>query len=134
MLAELLNFINNYPATSIILIAAIMTLISTLVTKWLTNQEHLKQLKERQKILQKEMKNHKPGEKKWDEIQMEIFQITGKMMKSSFKPMIVTMIPFIILLGWVNRTYSPILDHWFWYYFVAAIVFSLVYRKVFDMA
>lgn len=134
MAFEVMNLFTVYPKTSIVVISGIVTAISTLVTKWLTNQEHLKSLKERQKQIQKDLKNHKPGEKKFEELQSEMLQITGIMMKSSFKPMFVTLIPFLILFYFIRTTYDPVLQGWIWYYLGSSIVFSIIYRKVFDMA
>jgi uncharacterized membrane protein (DUF106 family) len=134
MKLEILNFISLYPKSSIIVISALVTLISTLATKWLTNQEHLKTLKARQKEIQKDLKNHKPGEKKFEELQQEMLEITGHMMKSSFKPMFATFIPFLLLFYLIRNVYGVLLPGWIWYYLGSSIVFSIIYRKVFDMA
>ena len=124
-----------YPRASIIVLGAVVTFISTLVTKWLTNQEHLKELKARQKELQKEMKEHKGDPKLLEEMQMEILQITGKMMKSQFKPLIVTFVPFILLFMWVRGIFTEILGGW-WiaWYIGASLVFSMIFRKLLKMA
>lgn len=134
MIEELTNFIGAYPAASLIIISALVTLVSTLVTKWLTNQEHLKSLKVRQKEIQKDLKNHKPGEKMFQELQAEMLQISMATMKSSFKPLLVTMIPFLLLFVWIKNTYEVLLPHWIWYYIISSIAFSLIYRKLFKMA
>jgi uncharacterized membrane protein (DUF106 family) len=131
---ELMSLITNYPVYSIIVLSAIVTLISTLVTKWLTNQDHLRSLKERQKQIQKDLKKCKPGDKIFEELQSEMLQITMTMMKSSFKPLLITFIPFLLLLGWIRNTYEPILPGWIWYYIIASVAASLVYRKLFKMA
>ena len=128
------TLIISYPVYSIIILSALVTLVSTLVTKWLTNQEHLKTLKERQKQIQKDLKNCKPGDKLFEELQSEMLQISMTMMKSSFNPLLITFIPFIILLGWIRNVYTPILSGWIWYYIGASLVSSLIYRKIFKMA
>jgi uncharacterized membrane protein (DUF106 family) len=130
----ILEVITQNPKTSLIIISALVTLISTIVTKYLTNQNHLRSLKERQKIIQKEIKNHKPGDKLFEELQNEMLQISMTMMKSSFKPMFITFIPFLILFYWIRGTYSELLSGWIWYYILSSIVFSMIYRKVFKMA
>jgi uncharacterized membrane protein (DUF106 family) len=63
-------------------------------------------------------------------IQSEMLQITGTMMKSSFKPMLVTFIPFLLLFYWIKGIYTPILASWFWYYLGASLVSSLIFRKL----
>ncbi len=132
MITEL---ILQYPKPSIIVVGAIVTLVSTLVTKWMTDQEHLKALKARQKEIQKEIKKAKPGDKLYLELQSEIMQISGKMMKSSFRPLLITMVPFLLLFYWLRGLYEPLMGFsWFWWYFVSSIVFGMIYRKVFKMA
>ena len=131
------DFITAYPRASIIIIAVAITLISTLITKWLTNQEHLRSLKARQKELQAEMKKHKDNPKMLQELQSETLQITGVMMKSSFKPLLITFIPFLLLFYWIRSIYGgepSLLGGWFWYYLVSALVSSIIFRKIFKMA
>ena len=120
---------------SIIFWGVVVTLISTLVTKWLTDQEALKALKERQKELSAEMKKHKDNPKLMEEMQMEVLKITGSMMKSQFKPMFITFIPFILLFTWLRSVYTPIMGFsWFWWYLGASIVFGMGFRKLFRLA
>ncbi len=130
-----MGVIEAHPILTIILISVILTLISTLITKWLTDQEHLKELKERQKELQKELKNCKDVNL-MKEIEAEILKITGMMMKSSFKPMLITIIPFLILFYWLKNVYNPLVGFWGWfgYYLAASIVSGMIFRKVFKLA
>ena len=129
-----IEILQQYPKISIIVIASIVTLISSTVTKFLTDQEQLKKLKARQKELQEKLKTCKGDQCKMMEIQSEMLQITGTMMKSSFKPMFVTLIPFLLLFYWIKSIYNPILPSWFWYYLVAGMVSSLIFRKLLKMA
>lgn len=131
---DLISLITSYPLHSIIVLSLIVTLISTLITKWLTNQEHLRNLKERQKQIQKDLKKCKPGDKLFEELQAEMIQISMTMMKSSFKPLLITFVPFLLLLNWIRGVYTPILPGWIWYYIGASLVSSLAYRKIFKMA
>lgn len=131
---QLVDLINTNPVLYLVIISALVTLISTLVTLWLTNQEHLKGLKERQKHLQKEMKKHKPGDKMFMELQNEMMQLSMTMMKSSFKPMFVTLIPFLLLFVWLRNVFDPILNHWIWWYIGSSLIASLIFRKIFRMA
>lgn len=131
----IMEFILGYPKISIIVFSALITLTSTGITAWLTDQEHLKSLKDKQKELNKKLKTSKPGEKLFQEIQMEILQISGIMMKAQFKPMMITIVPFLILFAWLRQTYNPILGNsWIFYYIISSIVFSSLYRKLFKMA
>lgn len=135
MAFDILAWMTANPKVSIIVFSALITLISTAVTAWLTDQEHMKEMKARQKELNKQLKTAKPGEKLFKEIQAEIMQITGTMMKAQFKPMLVTIVPFLILFAWLRNTYEPLMGgYWIAYYIVSSIVFSTIYRKVFKMA
>ncbi len=95
----------------------------------------MKSLKAKQKELNKQLKTAKPGDKLFKEIQSEILKISGTMMKSQFKPMFVTIVPFLILFSWLRKVYTPIMGSgWIWYYIISSIVFSTLYRKLFKMA
>ena len=133
MITELME---SNPVLSIIIIGVIVTFISTLLTKWLTNQEHLKSLKKRQKEIQQEIKKSKDDFKLIQELQSEMLKITGTMMKSSFRPILITFVPFVILFIWMRGIYEPILGRWTWifWYLGASIVSSMILRKVFDVA
>ena len=122
-----------YPLWSLGAISIVITLISTLAHKWLTNQEQMTNLKKRQKEIQKQLKGCK-DDQILKELNLEIMQITGTLMKASMKPMIFTIIPFLIIFAWVREVYPPILDHWFWWYFGFAIVSSMILRKVLKVA
>ncbi len=122
------------PKVSILIIAFAVTFISTLVTKWLTNQEHMREMKKRQKEIQKELKNCK-DDCVIKELQSEMLKITGTMMKSSFKPVLITMVPFLILFYWIRSVYTPVMGFgWFWWYLGGSIAAGLVWRKVLKMA
>ena len=122
------------PKVSIAVFSVIVTFLSTLAQKWLTNQEHLKSLKKRQKEIQKELRGCKePSLMK--ELNSEMMKITGVMFKSSMKPMFVTIIPFLILFAWLRGIYVPVMGNsWIWYYIGYSIVASLILRKVFKVA
>lgn len=121
------------PKVSIAVFSVVVTFVSTLVQKWLTNQEHLKSLKKRQKEIQKELRKCKDGNL-MKELNSEMLQLTGVMFKSSMKPMFVTMIPFLLLFVWLRGVYAPVLSSWIWYYIGYSIVASIVLRKVLKVA
>jgi len=121
------------PKISIAVFSVIVTLISTLAHKWLTNQEHLKTLKTRQKEIQKELRGCKDPSL-MQELNTEMMKLTGVMFKASMKPMFVTIIPFLLLFVWLRSVYDPVLDHWIWYYIGYSLVASIILRKVFKVA
>lgn len=113
--------------------SVVVTLISTLVQKKFTDQEHLKSLKKRQKEIQAELKKEKePSVMK--ELNAEMLQLTAVMFKGSMKPMFVTLIPFLLLFAWLKGLYSPILGgNWIWYYLGYSIAASMIFRKIFKV-
>ena len=131
--AVITEMLSVQPKISIAIFSVLVTLASTLVQKWLTNQEHLKTLKKRQKELQKEIKKTKDPTL-LQGINKEMMEITMVMFKSSMKPMFVTIIPFIILFNWLKGVYVPILDNWIWYYLGYSIAASMIIRKVLKVA
>ena len=122
------------PKYSIAIFSVIVTLISTLAQKWLTNQEHLKSLKSRQKEIQKELKKTKCPTL-MQELNSEMLKLTGVMFKSSMKPLFVTMIPFLLLFVWLRGVYVPVMGNgWLWYYLGYSILASIILRKVLKVA
>ena len=118
------------PRVSILVVSVVVTFVATLAHKWLTNQEHMKSLKTRQKEIQKELKGCKDG-KVLKELNAEMMKLTGVMMKSSMKPMFVTIIPFLILFAYLRSVFTPVMGStWIWYYLGFSIVASIVIRKV----
>lgn len=130
------DFINSNPIFSLAVISLGVTFISTILHKWLTNQEHMKSLKQRQKEIQKELKNCK-DECRLKELNSEVLQITSVMFRASFRPMFVTLIPFLILFAWLRGIYGgeePLLRYWIWYYLGFSIVSSTILRKILNVA
>ena len=122
------------PKVSIAFFSIIVTLLSTLAQKWLTNQEHLKSLKKRQKEIQKELRGCK-DQCVMKELNAEMMKLTGVMFKSSMKPMFATIIPFLILFAWLRSVYVPVMGtSWIWYYLGYSVVASIVLRKVLKVA
>jgi len=130
-----MTLIQAYPRTSIILIGIIVSLISTFATKFLTNQARMKELRDKQKEHQANLKVHKGNTEKMMEIQKEMMSGSMEMMKHSFKPMLVTLIPFILLFSFIKSAFTTTLisSSWIWYYLIAAIVSSMIYRKLFKI-
>jgi len=125
--------ITNYPIYSLIVISVAVTTFSTIMHKWLTNQEHLKNLKKRQKEIQKELRGCKDPSV-MSELNAEMLKLTGVMMKSSFRPLFVTFLPLLLLFFWLRGIYDSILDYWIWYYIGFSIASSMIVRKLLKVA
>jgi len=126
-------FIKQNPKLGIILISLIVTIFVSLVNKYTTDQKRMKEIKENQKKLQEEIKRNKNDPKKMLELQKEMMTYSGEMMKHSFKPMIFTLIPLLVLFGWLKNVFiGTILEKsWIWWYIISSIILSLVVKKIF---
>jgi len=122
------------PKLSIAIVSVLVTLVATLAHKYLTDQDHMKNLKKRQKEIQKELKGCK-DQNVLKGLNSELLKLTGVMMKSSFKPMFVTVIPFLILFWWLKGIYVPVMGNgWIWWYIGFSVVASIILRKVLKVA
>jgi uncharacterized membrane protein (DUF106 family) len=126
--------IKSNPIFCLIIISIIVTFVSTLAHKHLTDQEHLHNQKKRQKEIQKELRGCKDP-KKLNELNIEMMKITGVMFKSSMRPLLITIVPFLLLFIWLKGVYTPLMGNgWIWYYIGFSIVSSIILRKIFKVA
>ena len=122
------------PKLSIVLVSLSVTLFMTLVSKYFTNQNRMKELKSLQKACNIKLKDAKGDMQKQSEIQKEMMSCSMELMKHSFKPTFITMLPLLALFWWIRGVYTGVLDHWIWYYILVSIASSIILRKVFDVA
>lgn len=120
----------------ILIISFVLTLATTLVYKYVTDQELMKTLKEDMKAMQAEMKTLKEHPEKMMAVQKEAMQKNMKYMMHSFKPMLVTFIPIVFIFGWLRGHYTALGDpkiffglSWLWAYIIFSMVFSIGMRK-----
>ena len=123
----------------IIFISIILSFLSAVAWKYLTNQDLLKSLKDKSKSLQEELKKYKTDPKKLTELNSKLMRENLENMKvqykQSIKPMIITMIPFAFVFIWIRKTYEPFGTVFLgmggiWSYIVFSIIFSMVLRKL----
>lgn len=115
-LLTLVNDPNNPMFGAIVgvfLISTIIAFLITLANKLLVNQDRLQFLQGEMKEYQQEMMQaQKSGDpkalKKIQSRQEEFMEIQKEMMFNSFKPMIVTMVPILLIFYWM--TGSPLLS------------------------
>ncbi|MEM3373760.1 MAG: EMC3/TMCO1 family protein [Candidatus Woesearchaeota archaeon] len=111
LLNNFLNWLLNInPALSILFISFILSLIITLVNKFLTNQKLMKEIREEQIKLQKEIRTEKNNPKKLSKINTRLMEINFKYMNESMKATLFTLIPFWLVFAWLNSHmgYYPI--------------------------
>lgn len=95
---------------ALLIVSIVLSVAITFIYKFMTNQEEMKDLKEKTKFYQKEMKKEKANPKKMMKLQKEAMSINGKYMMKSMRPTLVTFLPVIIIFGWLsaNLAFYPI--------------------------
>ena len=97
------------PALTVLVIAFIVSLITTIANKLLVDQDEMNRVQAERKEFQKELREaQKRGDgKKVAELQAqqtEMMQKQSAMMTNSFKPMFVTFIPIILIFFWMRTS------------------------------
>jgi uncharacterized membrane protein (DUF106 family) len=98
------------PGFAILIVSIIISLIIVFATKLFTNQTEMKALKDEMKNYQKEAKQNKDDPKKVMEIQKKSMKVNMQYMKKSFKVTFITILPILLVFGWLNShfTYEPL--------------------------
>jgi len=133
------------PLGMLIGLSAGLAIITTLVYKFATDQNMMKELKAELKKYTDSMKEHKDDTEKMLESQKKAMDINMKIMKQNFKPMLITMVPFIgVFWGLRNLfegvTILPFNYHvplsglatglgWIGTYLIFSLIFTTVFRK-----
>lgn len=123
-----------------LILVFIISLATTLVQKYATDQEAIRELKAEQKELQKEVQQWKHDPQKTMEINKKNMarnlEITGHIMRLSMKASIFTIVPFILLFRWFQDIFSIMGNpkffgflSWFWFYLIFVMIFSSILRK-----
>jgi uncharacterized membrane protein (DUF106 family) len=120
-----------------IIIVFVITVITTIIQKYTTDQKALKELRKEQKLLQEEMKKYKDHPEKFAELSKKQFEFIPKTFKLTSRGMLFTGIPFILFFRWFYDTFTAIGSpkffgflSWFWFYLILAIIFNSILRKI----
>lgn len=120
-----------------IILVFLITLAMTLIQKYATDQETLRELKKEQKILQEEAKKYREHPEKLMEFQKKQMEFIPKTLKLSMRPIMITGIPLILFFRWFIDFFSAAGNpkffgffSWFWFYLISSIVLSSILRKV----
>ncbi len=91
-------------------VGIIFSVIMVLLTKYTTDQDLLKRLRDEMKELQAEIKMLQNNPSKAGEVNKRMMDAQMKMMMQSMKPMLFSMIPAFLILGWFNAhiAYMPL--------------------------
>src|SRR3989338_3146270 len=115
---------------NLLFLSLLITLVMTLLYKFLTDQKLMKELKD-------EMKKLKDNPEKMMEVQKKAMEKNMKYLFQSLKPTLITFIPILIIFEWIRQYYLGIGSpdvlfglSWIWIYILASILFSLGLRKL----
>lgn len=121
-------------------IVLILTTITTLIQKYTTDQEAIRELKEKQKEISRRAQEHKDNPQKMMEINKEGFPLMGQMFKLSMRAFTYTAIPLILFFRWFVDTFNTLGSpeffgflSWFWFYLIFSMIFSSILRKIFKV-
>jgi uncharacterized membrane protein (DUF106 family) len=118
-----------------LLITGIIALITTLLQKYATDQNMLKEIKAEQKIIQEEMKLAKSQPEKTMELSKKSLELTMKAMPITMRPLVYTIIPFVLLFRWFGdyfvQTGAKVFGmSWLLGYILLSLIMSTIFRKV----
>ena len=94
----------------VVIMAFVITFLITAIYKYTTNQNLMKDLKDKMKESQKQMKELRSDPQKMMQVQKEAMQTNMKYMSHSMRSTLFTFIPIILLFGWMNShlAFEPI--------------------------
>jgi uncharacterized membrane protein (DUF106 family) len=121
-------------------IIIVLNLIMIFVQKYATDQEALKRLKKEQKDFQKQIKQFKDDPQKMLELNQKQFEFFKETFRLTSRSWTYTLIPFVLLFRWFTDYFANVsyeffgFFSWFWFYLIASIVITSIFRKVFDVA
>jgi len=122
-----------------LIVAGGITLITTLLQKFLIDADEMRALKKEQKELQEEMKRFKDSPEKLAELTTKQFtELTPKLMEKTMRPIFFTIIPVILTFRWFSdyftATQARVFQlNWLLAYFIIAMISSLIFRKLFKL-
>jgi len=125
-----------------LIVVFIITLITTLIQKYATDQKALKELRAEQKLLQEEMKKFKDDPARISELSKKQLEFIPRTFKLTSRTVLFTGIPFLLFFRWFYDFFAGLeqqLGHsivflgflpWFWFYLIFTLIFSSILRKV----
>jgi len=124
-----------------VILLFIVNLAMTLVQKYTTDQATLKEIKKEQKEFQKESQQYRDDPAKMMEMNKKQIDFFKRTFIITMRASMFTLVPLVLLFRWFGDYFSLIEGFkffgylgWFWFYLLASIVFTTIFRKVFDVA
>jgi uncharacterized membrane protein (DUF106 family) len=131
----IIEYIESSPKMSIIVIALLVAIFTTTVRYYMIDKGKMKVIRARQKELRKDLKKFRDNPEKMMEINKQLMEDMPEQMKQSFKPMIITLIPLLILFKWLWSAYelTSLSGTWLWWYIGSSIIFSIFLSKAYGL-
>ena len=154
VLDSFLNFIfgwiiNLGKPWNVIVISFLISLLVNLAVKYLSDQEAMKKLKGESEFHREEMKKFKNDPQKMIELQKKAMETSFKYMQHSMRPTLFTLVPLLIIFGWLGNTFKtagetlinlpfsvPLIGSsigWLGTYIISSLIFNLILRKLFKL-
>ncbi|MBI2041385.1 MAG: DUF106 domain-containing protein [DPANN group archaeon] len=128
------------PVLLILLVAVILSFTSMLVTKYFTDQAMMRQIRDDVKKYQEQIKASKDNPQKAMELQNKIMALNSKLLPQSFRPMIITIIPFVLIFNLLYKVFNNaiIIPLSFWpghlgfvgTYIIFSLIFTTIFKKL----
>lgn len=132
--------LNWNPTIGMLIIVVVISIITTLIQKYTTDQETLRDLKKQQKEINKKSQEFKHDPQKMLEIQKELGPLTMKMLKLNARSIAYTAIPLILLFRWFSDYFDAIGGYsffgfmsWIIFYILFVIIFGSIAKKIFKV-
>jgi uncharacterized membrane protein (DUF106 family) len=124
-------------------ISVLLSILSALVRVATVDMKKMKASKETMKQHQEKIKElQKNGDtKEMAKVQEQMMTHALDQMKQSFKPMLITFIPFILIFNWLSSQYGKsgnVADlfglqlSWFWWYFIVSFAAAIIINKIIE--
>jgi uncharacterized membrane protein (DUF106 family) len=99
------------PILALLILATLLAVVSTLLQKYLTDQAKMRRLRDDTKRYQEQMKKLKDKPEEMMKVQQKMLPLQMDLMKESFKPLLVSMLPFLLIFFWLSSHFAflPIL-------------------------
>jgi len=127
----IVEYIQTNPLLSVVIISIIITSIMTTLRYFVTDRELMKDIKEKQKFIREEMKKYKDNVEKLNDLNKQMMEHFPAQMKQTFKLMLITIVPMIIIFGWLRETFATttMAGSWLWWYIGFSMAFSIFLGK-----
>lgn len=134
----------------VFIIAAAISIFITVITGKVVDQKKMKATKARMKEYQEKVKKAKTdgNTKEMNRLNKEMMSLQGDMFSNSFKPMLFTIVPILLIFSWLRYYvpsdinvvklpfYLPIWGNelgWFGWYFIVSIAVSPLVKKILNL-